>query len=123
MKHGVVPSFMAKPWGNVSSNLGCQYDLIRFFLASWVQWVSAHCHLSSRYCADSMFRHIHVSLRDKTGKNIFAVSESELSTGRAGAANDDTKFLSQEGEHFLAGVLDAIADGKPSHRSEFIHHC
>ncbi|KAK7467335.1 hypothetical protein VKT23_004392 [Stygiomarasmius scandens] len=79
MKHGVVPSFMAKPWGNLP---GCS-------------------------------GHIHVSLRDKTGKNIFAVSESELSTGRAGAANDDTKFLSQEGEHFLAGVLGGIADVMP----------
>ncbi|THU85647.1 glutamine synthetase/guanido kinase [Dendrothele bispora CBS 962.96] len=79
MKHGVVPSFMAKPWGNLP---GCS-------------------------------GHIHVSIQDKTGKNIFAVSESELSSGRAGAANDDTKFLSQEGEHFLAGVLDGLPDVMP----------
>ncbi|KAI3599990.1 glutamine synthetase [Moniliophthora roreri] len=80
MKHGVVPSFMAKPWGNLP---GCS-------------------------------GHIHVSLRDETGRNIFAVSEAELSSGgRQGAANDDTKFISLEGEQFLAGVLDGIADVMP----------
>lgn len=39
------------------------------------------------------------------------MSEAELSTGRPGAANDDVKFLSEEAEHFLAGILDGIADG------------
>jgi glutamine synthetase len=58
-----------------------------------------------------MFSHIHVSLRNKEGKNIFAVSDSELKSGRVNAANDDTKFISQEAEWFLAGVLDGIADG------------
>lgn len=57
------------------------------------------------------YRHTHVSLRDEAGKNIFAVSEAELSTGRSAAANDDVKFLSEEAEHFLAGILDGIADG------------
>lgn len=53
-----------------------------------------------------------MSLRDSQGKNIFAVSNSELQAGgRKNAANDDTKFLSQEGEYFLAGILDGIADG------------
>ncbi|KAF7338157.1 Gln-synt-C domain-containing protein [Mycena venus] len=55
MKRGVMPSFMAKPWGNLP---GC-------------------------------------------------------SGGRAGAAYDDTKFMSSEGESFLAGVLDGIADVMP----------
>ncbi|KAJ4497877.1 hypothetical protein C8R41DRAFT_758394 [Lentinula lateritia] len=77
MRHGVLPTFMAKPWGNLP---GCS-------------------------------GHTHVSLRDDSGKNIFAVSEAELSTGRPGAANDDVKFLSEEAEHFLAGILDGIADG------------
>jgi glutamine synthetase len=52
-----------------------------------------------------------VSLRDSNGKNSFAVSDSELKTGRIGAAYNDTKFMSQEAEWFLAGVLDGIADG------------
>ncbi|KAK7054669.1 hypothetical protein VNI00_003132 [Paramarasmius palmivorus] len=74
MRHGVIPSFMAKPW----------------------------------------VMHIHVSLRDEKGKNIFAVSDAELSSGgRQGAANNDTKFMSLEGEQFLAGVLDGIADIMP----------
>ncbi|KAK7020476.1 Gln-synt-C domain-containing protein [Favolaschia claudopus] len=79
MKHGVMPSFMAKPWGNLP---GCS-------------------------------GHIHVSLRDASNRNIFAVSDSELSSGRTGAAYDDTKFMSSEGEQFLAGVLDGIADVMP----------
>ncbi|KAG8746940.1 hypothetical protein FRC10_003111 [Ceratobasidium sp. 414] len=54
--------------------------------------------------------HIHVSLRDKDGKNIFAISDPEVKKGREGAANDDTKFISQEGEWFLAGVLDGLQD-------------
>ena len=56
--------------------------------------------------------HIHVSLRDSNGKNIFAVADSELKTGRQGAANDDVKFFSQEGEWFLAGLLEGLPDGK-----------
>ena len=59
----------------------------------------------------SWHRHVHVSLRDGNGKNSFALSEDELKTGRTNAAYDDTKFISQEGEWFLAGVLDGIADG------------
>lgn len=35
----------------------------------------------------------------------------ELKTGRANPANKDTRFISQEAEWFLAGVLDGIADG------------
>lgn len=56
-------------------------------------------------------RHIHVSLRDQDGKSLFAVSESELKTGRANAQYEDTKFLSQEGEWFLAGILEGLPDG------------
>jgi len=79
MKHGVMPSFMAKPWGNLP---GCS-------------------------------GHVHVSLRDSNGKNLFALADSELKSGRSGAAYEDTKFLSQEGEWFLAGILDGIADVMP----------
>ncbi|KAJ7632779.1 hypothetical protein FB45DRAFT_913458 [Roridomyces roridus] len=57
--------------------------------------------------------HIHVSLRDDSGRNVFAVSDSELSSGRADAAYGDTKFMSIEGEHFLAGVLEGLPDIMP----------
>ncbi|KAF6763791.1 hypothetical protein DFP72DRAFT_873395 [Ephemerocybe angulata] len=77
MQHGVIPSFMAKPWGSLP---GCS-------------------------------GHVHVSLRDKDGRNIFAVSEKEASSGgREGASYKDTKYISQEAEWFLAGILDGIAD-------------
>ncbi|PSR83090.1 hypothetical protein PHLCEN_2v5894 [Hermanssonia centrifuga] len=33
---------------------------------------------------------------DAKGKSLFAVSDSELKTGREGAANEDTKFISEE---------------------------
>ncbi|TBU35709.1 glutamine synthetase/guanido kinase [Dichomitus squalens] len=79
IKHGVVPSFMAKPWGNLP---GCS-------------------------------GHIHVSLRDANGKSIFAVSDADLKNGRTDAQYDDTKFLSQEGEWFLAGILDGLPDVMP----------
>ncbi|KJA14820.1 hypothetical protein HYPSUDRAFT_48825 [Hypholoma sublateritium FD-334 SS-4] len=58
--------------------------------------------------------HVHISLRNKEGRNIFAVSADELKTGRANAANEDTKFISQEAEWFLAGILDGIADVMPA---------
>lgn len=80
MQHGVIPSFMAKPWGSLP---GCS-------------------------------GHVHVSLRDKDGRNIFAVSEKEASSGgREGASYKDTKYISQEAEWFLAGILDGIADVLP----------
>ncbi|KAF8969643.1 hypothetical protein BDZ97DRAFT_1959621 [Flammula alnicola] len=80
MKYGVIPSFMAKPWGGLP---GCS-------------------------------GHVHISLRNKEGRNIFAVSDAELKTGRDNAANEDTKFISQEAEWFLAGILDGIADVMPA---------
>ena len=62
-----------------------------------------------------------MSLRDQDGKSLFAVSPSELENGRQGAAYPDTKYLSQEGEWFLAGVLEGLPDGKhfASHDSLF----
>ncbi|KIS00368.1 glutamine synthetase [Cryptococcus deuterogattii 2001/935-1] len=80
MKHGVSPTFMAKPWGDLP---GCS-------------------------------GHIHVSLQDKNGKNIFAVSDKEAANGgRKGAAFKDLKYLSQEGEWFLAGLLEGMPDVVP----------
>jgi glutamine synthetase len=49
-------------------------------------------------------------LRNASGKNIFAVDDSELQTGRADAAYDDLKFISKEAEQFLAGILDGLTD-------------
>ncbi|KAG6910276.1 hypothetical protein DXG01_011673 [Tephrocybe rancida] len=90
MKHGVIPSFMAKPWGN---------NHVEVSLASGVQRLTGG------------HRHVHVSMRDSTGVNVFAVAENEREFGRKDAQYNDTRFLSQEGEWFLAGVLDGIADG------------
>ena len=64
-------------------------------------------------------RHIHVSLRDANGKSLFAISEAETKTGRQDVANEETKFISQEAEWFLAGVLDGLPDGKHSIRYLF----
>ncbi|KAI6127814.1 hypothetical protein EV401DRAFT_1933353 [Pisolithus croceorrhizus] len=55
-------------------------------------------------CSTHMF-----SLRDSSGKNLFAYTESP--GGRDGAAFEDTKFLSCIGEQFLAGVLDGLPEG------------
>lgn len=79
MKHGITPSFMAKPWANLP---GCS-------------------------------GHIHVSLRDSNGKNIFALPGSETGKGRDGAKYDDTKFISEVAEQFLAGILDGLPDVLP----------
>ncbi|KAG8996930.1 hypothetical protein FRB94_011029 [Tulasnella sp. JGI-2019a] len=80
MAHGIIPSFMAKPYGNLPGTSG----------------------------------HIHVSLRNEDGKNIFALSEEQIKAGgRKNAANDDTKWISQEAEHFLAGILDGLVDVVP----------
>lgn len=57
-------------------------------------------------------RHIHVSLRDSDGKNIFAFPESETGHGREGAKYDDTKFISEVAEQFLAGILDGLPDSE-----------
>lgn len=65
-------------------------------------------------------RHIHVSIRDKSGRNIFAVTEEEKKAGgRKDAAFDDTKYLSQEAEWFLAGLLEGLSDGT----SPFLLYC
>jgi hypothetical protein len=50
-------------------------------------------------------------LRNAEGKNSFALLEEDVKIGRAHAAYHDTKFISQEAEWFLAGVLDGLAEG------------
>lgn len=57
--------------------------------------------------------HIHVSLRDKEGRNIFAPTKEESAgAGRESAEFKDLKYLSQEAEWFLAGLLEGLPDGK-----------
>lgn len=53
-----------------------------------------------------------MSLRDSDGKNIFAFPGSETGQGREGAKYDDTKFISEIAERFLAGILDGLPDGE-----------
>jgi len=79
MKHGITPSFMAKPWANLP---GCS-------------------------------GHIHVSLRDSKGENVFEFPGAETGKGREGAKYDDTKFISEAAEQFLAGILDGLPDVLP----------
>lgn len=57
-------------------------------------------------------RHTHVSLKDPSGKNLFAYTDPQHPDGRPGAAFEDTKFLSLQGEQFLAGILDGLPDGE-----------
>lgn len=75
-----------------------------------MQWVRIH-HVLESNDTEILPRHIHVSLRTADGKNLFAIKDSELKTGRANAANSDTKFISKQAEQFLAGVLAGLVDG------------
>ncbi|KAK0210832.1 hypothetical protein DFS33DRAFT_1466943 [Desarmillaria ectypa] len=52
--------------------------------------------------------HIHVSLRNNQGQNIFALPRSDVAIGREGAAFEDTKYISEAAEQFLAGILDGL---------------
>ena len=101
---------MAKPWGNVST---CAFwEVLHADPPSSLVAVGMCSRPIEVRCELILYRHIHVSLRDMNGKSLFAVSEEELKTGRANAQYEDTKFLSQEGEWFLAGVLDGLPDSK-----------
>lgn len=44
---------------------------------------------------------------------MFAVQDSEMENGRPDAQYEDTKWLSQEGEWFLAGILNGLEDIVP----------
>lgn len=59
--------------------------------------------------------HIHVSLVDKSGRNLFALDEETSSTGkgRQDAKWEDLRHVSKEMEHFLAGVLQGLPDVMP----------
>lgn len=45
--------------------------------------------------------------------------DEQKNGGRKGAAFEDTKYLSQEAEWFLAGVLTGLSDGQPIPPLEF----
>ncbi|GAA5976626.1 hypothetical protein JCM10908_005574 [Rhodotorula pacifica] len=79
LEHGVLPTFMAKPYADQP---GCS-------------------------------GHVHISLRDKNGKNVFAVEEDEVQKGRKDAKYEDTARISQIGEWFLAGILEGLPDIMP----------
>ncbi|GAA5838089.1 hypothetical protein JCM5353_004493 [Sporobolomyces roseus] len=79
LQHGILPTFMAKPY---SDQPGCS-------------------------------GHVHISLRDKEGTNLFAVQEGDLKEGRKDAKFEDTKRISKECEWFLAGVLEGLPDIMP----------
>ena len=50
-------------------------------------------------------------MQDEDGRNIFAVSDEELKAGgRKGAEYVDVKYLSQEAEWFLGGLLEGLPD-------------
>lgn len=67
--------------------------------------------------------HIHVSLQDSNGKNIFALSDDEIKAGgRKDAAYEGIKYLSQEAEWFLAGLVDGLPDGEPMSKPRVISH-
>lgn len=111
MKHGVMPTFMAKPWGDVS--LPFAYNGASAKSKCSCQDVQGMLRPTESTLGVNYSRHIHVSLQDETGRNIFAVSDEELKAGgRKNAAYEDVRFLSQEGEWFLGGLLEGLSDGK-----------
>lgn len=54
--------------------------------------------------------HIHVSLVDSKGNNLFALEEGK---SRDDAMWQDLKYVSKDMEHFLAGVLAGLPDVMP----------
>jgi len=73
-KHGITPTFMAKPKEGLPGNSG----------------------------------HIHCSVVDRSGKNLFYRGEKD-----AKAPYKDLEYVSDLGRHFLAGLLEGLADVMP----------
>src|ERR1700677_5257209 len=99
MKHGITPSFMAKPWGNVSISFRMvdhpTYAIALVCSVTWMLCVCANCIALHPQLANSKFAprsHLHVSIRDGNGDNIFAIKPEELKGGREGAAYDELKY-------------------------------
>ena len=54
-----------------------------------------------------------MSLRNSSGRNIFAATDKDgKNVTRDDAKYDDLKYVSKECEWFLGGVLDGLTDGK-----------
>ena len=73
-KHGITPTFMAKPRQGLPGNSG----------------------------------HMHCSIIDKSGKNMFYREKKDENPPYEGL-----EFISDMGRHFLAGLLDGLADLMP----------
>jgi glutamine synthetase len=73
-KHGITPTFMAKPRQGLPGNSG----------------------------------HMHCSIVDKSGKNMFYRGEKD-----SDAPYPDLEYISDMGRHFLAGLLDGLSDVMP----------
>ncbi|KAK9898697.1 glutamine synthetase/guanido kinase [Cystobasidium minutum MCA 4210] len=78
--------------------LGYKYDIMPTFMAK--------PHNGLPGCSG----HIHVSLQDSNGRNIFALEEGKT---RDDAKWADLKYVSKECEWFLAGVLAGLPDIMP----------
>ena len=120
MTHGIIPSFMAKPWGSVRTFLTTistpPHDHIISCQAVAGERVHSRPKINS--LIDILCRHVHVSLRDKSGRNIFGLTDEQMKAGgRKDASSKDVQFISQEAEWFLAGLLDGLSDGVSSHGS------
>ena len=94
LTYGIMPSFMAKPHNNLP---GCSGKL----------WPPIAKMRDSNYLRLDFAGHVHISLCDKEGKNIFAASE-ERKEGFA-----DLKWASKELEYFIAGVLKGLDQVMP----------
>lgn len=105
-KYGILPTFMAKPYSEVGISRLQRLELmsaIRVFGVRYTPKIQAKG------------SHIHVSLRSKDGKNAFALSEEEIKAGgRSNAYHDQLKYISQDAEYFLAGLIDGLQDGTSS---------
>lgn len=109
VRYGIMPTFMAKPYSDVSFTshsdlasrpitlcaLSTLFPLLRFVRVRY-----SHHRLQMPGCSG----HIHVSLREGN-RNIFAAE-----TPREG--DSDLKFFSPIAESFLAGLLEGLADGE-----------
>lgn len=112
MKHGIMPTFMSKPWGDVSRLFFCDAAVADGLVLASFPVVQGAFLVPHDYLSLTLCRHIHVSIQDKHGKNIFALSDEEIKAGgRKDAKWKDTRYISKDAEHFLAGILDGIADG------------
>ncbi|CAD6581689.1 MAG: hypothetical protein CYPHOPRED_001685 [Cyphobasidiales sp. Tagirdzhanova-0007] len=82
----------------MAKSLGYKYNIMPTFMAK------PHNNLPG--CSG----HIHVSLQDARGNNLFSLPEGK---SRADAKWDDLRCVSQEMEWFLAGILEGLPDVMP----------